>query len=207
MNFDVKGMEGVGSRHGGPGLEPALSGSSSLVRHWSMPFIRIIPPAEAPGELAELYGRIAGARGAVADVHQAQSLNPAAMAAHFELYKVLMFRPSPLSRAQREAIGVSVSRANGCAYCVAHHTAALEQLGGPPVDARLLAWAARLARQPESASAADVDELRALGLDDRAILDAILIVGYFCFVNRLVLATGLSVEPGYEASCRPSLTD
>ena len=28
-------------------------------------------------------------------------------------------------------------------------------------------------------------------------------VAYFCHVNRLVLATGLSLEPGFEVTCRP----
>ena len=46
--------------------------------------------------------------------------------------------------------------------------------------------------------------LRELGMDDRAILDAILTVGYFNFVNRLVLATGLEVEPNYTDTCGPA---
>jgi uncharacterized peroxidase-related enzyme len=128
------------------------------------------------------------------------------MAAHFEFYKAVMFQSSSLSRRDREAIAVTVSLANGCAYCVAHHRAALDALPGPPTDARVLAWADRLSRTPAAASADDIEELRAAGLDDRAILDAILTVGYFCFVNRLVLATGLAVEAGFETTCRPDLT-
>jgi AhpD family alkylhydroperoxidase len=166
-----------------------------------MPFIETVGPAEAEGALAEIYRRIAGARGAVAAVHQVQALNPAALEAHFELYKAIMFQPSPLGRATREAIAVAVSEANGCAYCVAHHREALDRLGGGARDPALLEWARRLARSPESASAADIEALRRLGLTDRAILDAILTVAYFSYVNRLVLATGLELEPDYRATC------
>jgi len=171
-----------------------------------MPHIDWIDPAAATGPLRDLYDQIARVRGGVADIHKVQSLNPRAMAAHLELYKAVMFQPSPLPRAWREAIAVAVSRANSCDYCVAHHQAALDGLGGgSDVPRALLAWASRLTRRPESAMAADVEELRALGLDDRAVLDAILTVGYFNYVNRLVLATGLSIEANYESTCRPTI--
>jgi uncharacterized peroxidase-related enzyme len=81
------------------------------------------------GELRDLYERIGGARGGVAQIHQAQSLNPKVLATHFELYKALMFQPAPLTRADREALAVAVSRANSCEYCAAHHGSALSQLG------------------------------------------------------------------------------
>ncbi|TAK17214.1 MAG: peroxidase [Acidobacteria bacterium] len=169
-----------------------------------MAHISIVDPASATGELADLYARIASARGGVADVHQVQSLNPRAMAAHLELYKAILFQPSSLSRAWREAIGVAVSRANGCAYCVAHHEAALAGLPPAPAPTALLEWATRLTEEPAVASAADVSALRELGLDDRAILDAILTVGYFNFVNRLVLATGIEIEANYTDTCKPA---
>jgi len=171
-----------------------------------MAFIRTVPLDQAEGDLARLYDQIGKARGGVADIHQVQSLNPAALMAHLELYKSIMFRSSPLSRAWREAIAVAVSQANQCAYCEAHHGEALAALDGArDVPKALLAWAARLARQPERANEGDVEALRALGLNDRAILDAILTVAYFSFANRLVMATGLELEPNYAATCRPTM--
>jgi rSAM/selenodomain-associated transferase 2 len=158
------------------------------------------------GDLARVYDQIAKARGGVADIHQCQSLNVRALLAHLELYKAIMFLSSPLSRAWREAIAVAVSRATQCAYCEAHHAAALEALGGAAdVPPALLDWAARLAREPERSSVDDVRALRALGLDDRAILDAVLTVAYFSVANRLVMATGLEIEAGYEQTCRPTM--
>ena len=38
------------------------------------------------------------------------------MKLHYDLYLELMHHPGPLSRAQREMIGVAVSHKNGCHY-------------------------------------------------------------------------------------------
>lgn len=169
-------------------------------------WIQSVPPSAADGELKEIYDRIGGARGGVAAIHQAQALNPRVLATHFELYKALMFQPSPLTRGDREALAVAVSQANGCEYCAAHHGAALQQLGaGSSLPAQVFEWAERLARTPEAVSAADITTLREAGLSDRAILDAVLTVAYFSYANRLVMGLGLSLEEGFEATCRPDL--
>ncbi len=188
-----------------------------------MAWIETVPPAAAEGELAELYRAIGGARGGVADVHQVQSLNARAMAAHLALYQAIVFQRSSLARAERERIGVVVSATNGSAYCVAHHGQALRNLGEDPAIAEalergevdsapvtdaeraLLTWAARATRQPAGATEADLARLRAAGYDDRALLDAALTVGYFNFVNRLVLLLGVELEAGFEATCAPEM--
>lgn len=188
-----------------------------------MPWIDVIRPEAAEGELADLYRAIAGARGGVADVHQVQSLNPRAMATHLELYKAIVFQRSSLSRRDRERIGVVVSAANGCRYCVAHHGQALRNLREDPAVAdaleggaitapglsdgerALLAWARHATLAPADADAAALEALRAHGYDDRALLDAALTVGYFNFVNRLVLLLGVDLEEGYERTCAPDM--
>jgi uncharacterized peroxidase-related enzyme len=81
-----------------------------------MAWIKVIPPAEVTGELAEQYARIRDASGSVANILAVHSLNPAALRAHYDLYKTLMFGRSELSRAQREMIAVVVSATNGCHY-------------------------------------------------------------------------------------------
>lgn len=76
------------------------------------------------------------------------------MAAHFELYQSIVFQPSSLSRAQREALAVVVSRVNRCRYCEAHHGTSLAQLpeGDRPLDQQLVAWAERFVTQLEPSS-------------------------------------------------------
>lgn len=169
-------------------------------------WIESVSPADASGELKALYDRIGGARGGIAAIHRAQSLNPKALGAHFELYKAVMFQASPLSRSDREALAVAVSRANSCEYCSAHHGEALCQVGlETSLPAQVFDWAVKLARAPETVSADDVAVLRAAGLTDRAILDATLTIAYFSYVNRLVMALGIALEPGFEATCDPEL--
>ena len=47
--------------------------------------------------------------------------------------------------------------------------------------------------------------LRDAGFDDRAILDATLTLGYFNFVNRLVLCLGVHLEEDYADTCAPDM--
>lgn len=44
------------------------------------------------------------------------TVHPEALRAHRRLYRVLVKRPSPLSRVRREMIAVAVSALNGCRY-------------------------------------------------------------------------------------------
>lgn len=70
---------------------------------------------EAEGELARSYRRL-GYRSGPARVIACQSLHPRGLEGHVRLYRTLMFGPSPLSRAEREALAVVVSAINGCFY-------------------------------------------------------------------------------------------
>jgi alkylhydroperoxidase family enzyme len=81
-----------------------------------MAFIRQVPPGEAAGELARLYAAAVRRAGRVYKILQVQSLNPAVLAASLDLYRAIMHGPSPLTRAEREAIAVTVSRCNECFY-------------------------------------------------------------------------------------------
>lgn len=60
----------------------------------------------------------------------------------------------------------------------------------------LLEYAEKLTRSPASLCAADVDRLRDAGWDDRAIHDAVQVVGYFNYINRVADGLGVDPEPG-----------
>lgn len=186
-----------------------------------MSFIDTIDPERAQGQLADVYDRISGARGGVAQVMQVQSLNPAAMETHFEFYKTLLLGRSELDRRTREMIGVMVSAVNNCTYCVEHHLSplraykvddlVLERLAQgkipdqvSPALRRLLQFARELTKDPKPDEGA-IRELRALEWSDRAILDATMITGYFNFVNRVVVGLGASLEEGFEDTCKTDL--
>ena len=181
-----------------------------------MPHIEIIQPEQASGPLKTIYDDIQQSRGKIAEVHKIQSLNPDSIVKHMELYMTVMFGRSPLKRKQREMMAVVVSRANGCRYCQTHHAEAVNhywkdqakteqlkedyrKLDLSPSDRALCDYAWLLTKNPESAEQENITTpLAETGLSDRAILDATLVISYFNFVNRMVLALGvyLEEEPG-----------
>ncbi len=55
-----------------------------------------------------------------------------------------------------------------------------------------------LTRAPWSLTPAHIQRLRAVGYEDRAILDIVQIAAYFNFVNRLVLGLGVPLESDEE---------
>jgi uncharacterized peroxidase-related enzyme len=174
-----------------------------------MSWIDEIDVGDAAGKLQEMYAELVRKRGKVSNILKVHSLNPEALGNHLDLYMTLMFGKSGLSRLEREAIGVVVSAANDCAYCVSHHAEALRRHlddeetlellmsadGLETLEPRLsniVRHADKLTSAPSAMTEVDLGELRAVGLSDRDILDLTLIVGYFNFVNRI--AMGLGVE-------------
>ncbi|NOT29033.1 MAG: peroxidase [Planctomycetes bacterium] len=65
-----------------------------------------------------------------------------------------------------------------------------------PEERELCAFAEKLTRTPAAMSAADVEVLRHSGLDDRAIHEAIQVVAYFNYINRVADAVHVDLEPG-----------
>ena len=60
-------------------------------------------------------------------------------------------------------------------------------------------YAVKLSRDPASVGAPDADELRAHGWNDAAIHDAIQVIAYFNYINRVAEAVGTDPEPEWES--------
>jgi uncharacterized peroxidase-related enzyme len=177
-----------------------------------MPYIEVTNYEDSTGELRTIYDSLIASRGKLANVHMIQSLNPESIVKHMELYMTIMFGQSPLKRYQREMIGVVVSKANDCAYCISHHAEALnhfwkddrklgtfiadfQQADISEEDLALCHYAWKLTRKPwKQQDGSLADKLRRNDFSDRAILDASLVVSYFNFVNRLVISLGVVPE-------------
>jgi uncharacterized peroxidase-related enzyme len=71
--------------------------------------------------------------------------------------------------------------------------------GLSPRERALCDFAVALTTAPAERAAADLDGLRAHGLDDAAILEAIEVVAMFNSTNRLAAAMGLQPDPEYLA--------
>lgn len=172
--------------------------------------IKTISYPDSEGRLREIYDDLIAKRGKLANVHTIQSLRPESIVHHMDLYLEIMFLRSELSRDEREMMAVVVSVANGCEYCQKHHAEALHHywkdqhaLDALVADTEfstlnerkriLCRFARQLTLQPESFDKHDMTyEIREAGLTDAGILDATLVISYFNFVNRIVLA--LDVE-------------
>ena len=59
-----------------------------------------------------------------------------------------------------------------------------------------------LTNEPSAVDAATIDRLRAAGLSDVGIHDAIQVVSFFNYINRIAEAVGIDDEP--EWATRPS---
>lgn len=57
----------------------------------------------------------------------------------------------------------------------------------------LLEYSEKLTKSPSEMTAADIQRLRTVGWDDRAVHDAAQVVGYFNYINRV--ADGLGIDP------------
>lgn len=115
----------------------------------------------------------------------------------------LMDKETPgLSKADRELIVVATSAANGCLYCVVAHGAVARIRARDPyiadqvaVDWRkaplsprmhaVLEVAVRLATEPVTVTADDLDRLREQGLTEDDVWDVGAIVAFFGLSNRL----------------------
>ena len=62
-----------------------------------------------------------------------------------------------------------------------------------PGDRALCLFAEKLTSRQADVESADLDDLRAVGFDDRAIHDAVQVIAYFNYITRI--ADGLGVEP------------
>jgi uncharacterized peroxidase-related enzyme len=169
----------------------------------------IVEYKESTGRLREIYEDIIAKRGKLAEVHKIQSLRPESIIHHMDLYLGVMFSKSELSRAEREMMAVIVSVTNGCEYCRLHHSEALEHywkdngriqhlIKDPHLanlshrESKLCDFARKLTIEPESfIDPESLDNLKRIPLTDSAILDATMVVAYFNFVNRIVLALGV----------------
>ena len=180
-----------------------------------MAWVRIIEPADADERLAKIYKRIAGG-GQVDQILLAHSLRPHTLEGHTALYRSVLHHPgNALNPAFAEAIGVLVSRSNGCDYCVAHHLASMRRALDDPdradgwasaleagpreefFDTRqraALAYAEQLALEPSEMTENEIDILRRFGWTDGEILEINQITAYFCYANRTVLGLGVTTE-------------
>ncbi|CAN7629654.1 CMD domain-containing protein [Acidovorax sp. LjRoot117] len=193
-----------------PGEPLRLNGYTSETLGWAS-WLEVVDPAIAtPEQQAVLDLSHPKARSSdfyLLLVHQARVLSERSQA-----FNAIMYAPGGLSRAEREVASTAVSRANGCVYCASVHAQRFEQLArrndvmaqifadpdqaGTNARERAIVQAAlALTRSPGTFGAQHLQPLRAAGLSDLEILDALHASALFAWANRLMLNLGEAVFP------------
>jgi uncharacterized peroxidase-related enzyme len=120
-------------------------------------------------------------------------------------FKASLFDPETchLSNADKEMIGLVVSSANGCTYCLTTHGDILRGLTGDSEWVDNLCYNYRTAKLtekqralcdyayfvtvcPREIDADQVEDLRDAGFNDHEILEAAFVAGFFNYTNRWV---------------------
>ena len=90
--------------------------------------ITLTTSENAQQNVTAIFTEIEGAFGMVPNLFKAYAHHPPLLQANWFKVKAVMIEGS-LSRKLKETIAVHVSQDNGCAYCVAAHTGALQAIG------------------------------------------------------------------------------
>jgi uncharacterized peroxidase-related enzyme len=177
-------------------------------------WVATVAPEDAEGRLKEAYDWQAARLGAPTEFTQLGSLHPDLVYERLRLYKVVEDVPSTLAETERLLAVYVTSVLNDTPHCASGARAKLEAIGtdeallarvdADPVapatgDERLdvvLRYASTLTRSPGGVTAAEIDELRSVGLDDADIVALNNLVAYYNYVNRVATGLGLrSVIP------------
>jgi uncharacterized peroxidase-related enzyme len=132
------------------------------------------------------------------------------------LVQNVMRGPSEWTEGERELIAAFTSARNDCPFCVsAHSTFADERLDPPlfsiavsnpashelgPRLAAVLVLLVKLADSPDDVGPADLDTVRAAGVSDQALEDAVLVSVLFHVINRVMNALGAEALEGRRLS-------
>lgn len=151
-----------------------------------------------------------------AGVRHILGLNPQAGRALIEFHTAVLRVDTALTAAHKELIAAYVSELNACTYCHGVHRQTalafgieeglierlIADLDTAPVEPRLvplLAYARKLTQEPAKMVASDAQAVFDAGWSERDLHDAVLTVGLFNLMNRLLEGHGVK---GQEALYR-----
>jgi uncharacterized peroxidase-related enzyme len=175
-------------------------------------FIQTISEAEAEGKVRAVYEGDQSSLGYVPNHAKVFSLRPDVLEAwrgfQGSIRKNLRLR-------RYELVTLAAARALNCRYCLLAHGSILnkngvdvDQLrailtdfhgaGLEPAEVAIMDFAEKIARSANEMTQADVDALRALGLEDVEILDITLTATMRCFASKTFNALGAGSDAVYD---------
>ncbi len=171
-----------------------------------MAFIETVPPADATGAVREMYERQQKKFGYVPNYAKVFSHRPEVMSLWADLLAGIRRH---LDRRRFELVTLAAAHSLRNSYCALAHASALGEFHGPaeicavldgsgtealsPAERAMVAFARRVAAEPEAVSADDVTALQAHGFADDEIFDIVATVAARAFFTRLL--DGLGAEP------------
>ena len=174
-----------------------------------MSFIDTISPAQASGQVREMYASEQADWGFVPDYARVFCHRPAVM----ELWgKLLTEIRRPVDPRRMELATFAAAHELRHSACSLAHGSALAKIIGKeavlaiaagredevldPVDTAILRYARKIARDAESVTAGDIENLRAHGLGDDEIFDIAANAASRCFFTKLLDALGAEPDSG-----------
>ncbi len=172
----------------------------------------------AVGVAAERLGELESRHGTVGTMVATMSGSPSVLAGYLDLSRAV--KRTKLPRHITERISLAVQDRVGCELCLQSHTAGASAAGidddeillaraGTSADPRvapIVRFGQRVDQEPASITDADVDELRALGLRDRDVLDIVALVALNVLTGSFNLVAGLHPDPQTLVSATPGVT-
>ncbi len=175
-----------------------------------MSFVSEISEAQAGPELKPIYEKIQKNFGFLPHYFQALGRLPHVIDAHLGIGSTIL-EDNALGAALKEQVGLVVSGINSSSYCIAIHMELLNRLGvekalgrklavhypSAPVEEKVQAlfrFGDKLTRRPADIEPTDIERLRLAGWSDAEIVEAVLTVAYFNFINRVSFGLGLVAE-------------
>jgi len=173
--------------------------------------IPMIDPATASGRIHTLLDGVATKRGSISNMMRVMANSPAVFDGYLSFGTAL--GNGVLPAALRERIAIAVAEANACGVCLAVHTyfgrneglpdielsAARDAESADPTAAAALRFALAVMRTIGHVSDAELDEVKAAGFNDAAIMEITAVV----FINVLTNAVNHIAEtvPDYPVVC------
>jgi uncharacterized peroxidase-related enzyme len=188
-----------------------------------MPYLRLVPPAEADGAARAMYQRQENANGFVPNHAKAFSLHPEVNEAWVAMIGAIR---KNMSVRRYELVTLAAARALNSSYCMLAHGSILADkvfdagtvqaiavdADGTPLDAAeraMMGYAEKIARHADQVTAEDIDALRACGFNDTEIFDIAATACARCFFSKLLDAVGMQADTKFlslDADLRAALT-
>ena len=183
-------------------------------------WIDSIDPADASPELAEMYAQVGAVHNKIHNLYRAFSLQPAPLLSADQHYRDVLHDKALKSEPWfLELLASQAAIIANCTYALANHGANFRSLLGSTKrgeqmldavraddftdtalftekQAALLVYGAKLCRTLEAMCETDIEVLRAVGVSDTEILEAVQATACFAYWVRFINALGVQLGDG-----------